>query len=114
MISLFIKNNYLRMLVYTFILLVYFTGSMIALTLYSIIIHTLVVLMSIELYVNNIEPIHVAHKCTIHVIIEAIIFLAILANGKHTYTFILTFFCAILTLLNIHFINGRYHNGGKY
>lgn len=114
MISLFIKNNYLRILIYTSIFFVGADNSTLALVVYSITIHILVILMIIELYAKDIKHKHITYKRTIYVIIEAIIFLAILAKGDHTYTFILTFFCALLTLLNLHFINGRHLNGGRY
>ena len=114
MISLFIKNNYLRILIYTSIFFVGVDNSTLALVVYSIAIHILVILMVVELYVKDIKHTHVSFKRAVYMIIEAIVFLAILANGEHTYTSILTFFCAILTLLNIHFINGRPHNGGRY
>ena len=114
MISLFIKNNYLRILIYMSIFFVGVDESMLALVVYSIAIHVLVILLIIELYAKDIKHVHVTYKRTIYVTIEAIIFLAILAEGDHTYTFILTFFCALLTLLNIHFINGRPYNGGRY
>lgn len=107
MISLFIKNNYLRILIYVSIFFVGTDNSTLALVVYSIVIHILVIRMIVELYAKNIKHRPVTYKRTIYVIIEAIIFLSILANGDHTYIFILTFFCALLTLLNIHFINGR-------
>ena len=107
MISLFIKNNYLRILIYASIFFVGVDKSILALVVYSIAIHILVILLIIELYAKGIKHTHVTFKRTIYISIEAIIFLAILANWGHTYTFILTFFCALLALLNIHFINGR-------
>ena len=113
MISLFIKNNYLRMLIYVAIFFVGPYNSTLALVIYSIVIHILVIRMIIELYIRGIKHTYVSFKRTLYLIIEAIVFLAILANWGHTYTFILTFFCALLALLNIHFINGRHHNGGK-
>lgn len=110
MISLFIKNNFAHALIYILIFFVWSTNSMAALTLYSIVIHSLVILMLIELYAKDIKHTHITFKRTIYVIIEAIVFLMVLAEEDHTYTFILTFFCALLTLLNLHFINGRQHN----
>ena len=114
MISLFIKNNYLRILIYTSIFFVGVDNSTLALVVYSIAIHILVILMLVELYIKNIEQTHVPFRGTVYMLIEAVVFLVILTKGGHTYTSILTFFCALLTLLNIHFINGRPHNGGRY
>ena len=54
MISLFIKNNYLKASIYTLVLYIYTADSAVSLVLYSIVIHILVMLTRLSHFKKNI------------------------------------------------------------
>lgn len=102
----FLENYFIQIIMYSSLLSMSLTDSTIALTMYSIVIHIMVLLSIIGLYKHNIESIsNLSTKSYLFKGIEAIIIVIILTVLKHWYTLCMSCFC--MFLLFVHMFDAK-------
>jgi hypothetical protein len=102
----FLENYSYKIILYSSLLSISLTDSVLALTIYSIVIHIMVLLFIIGLYKSNIEGLsNLSTKSYLFKGIEAIIIIIILTTLKHWYTLCIS--CFYMFLLFVHMFDAK-------
>ena len=102
-ITKFVKDYLLHIIVYSCLLFICIADSIIALLIFSVLMHILLLMLLLNLYVNDGLIDHkIPYKNILYLLAETGLFLTILGIRDHWYTFIITACCFFMTFLYRH------------
>lgn len=102
-VTKFTKDYLLHITIYSCLLFIYIADSIIALSIYSVLMHTLLLIFFLDLYTNNGLINHkILCKNILYLLAEIGLYLTILGIRGHWYTFTVTVCCFFMTFLYRH------------